>query len=101
VSRNGEAQGLAATPGAFHPFWNDTRTGRPEIFTAAVRDRLSYTSRRRISQLAAASSSADHGILPELPAGAVGLSRAIRAWHAVPGMTMFGTRSPAYRDCYW
>jgi hypothetical protein len=24
----------------------------------------------------------DHGILPELPAGAVGLSRAIRAWHA-------------------
>jgi hypothetical protein len=26
----------------------------------------------------------DRGILPELPAGAVGLSRVIRAWHAVP-----------------
>jgi hypothetical protein len=47
-------------PGAFHPFWNDTRTGQLEIFTATVRERLGYTSRRRISQLAAASSSAVH-----------------------------------------
>ena len=33
---------------------------RLEIFAAAVRERLSYTSRRRISQLAAASSSTAH-----------------------------------------
>jgi hypothetical protein len=32
----GDYQGLTATPGAFHPFWNDTRTGRLQIFTAAV-----------------------------------------------------------------
>jgi hypothetical protein len=33
----GDYQGLAATPGAVHPFWNDTRTGELEIFTATVR----------------------------------------------------------------
>jgi hypothetical protein len=33
----GDYQGLASTPGAFHPFWNDTRTGRLELFTATVR----------------------------------------------------------------
>ena len=32
----GDYQGLTATPGAFHPFWNDTRTGHLEIFTATV-----------------------------------------------------------------
>jgi hypothetical protein len=32
----GDYQGLASTPGAFHPFWNDTRTGQLEIFTATV-----------------------------------------------------------------
>ncbi|MGW3126100.1 sialidase family protein [Streptomyces sp. NPDC001123] len=34
----GNYQGLAAAPGAvFHPIWTDTRTGRAQIFTAAVR----------------------------------------------------------------
>ena len=28
-------QGLAAAPGAFHPLWNDTRTGHLELFTTA------------------------------------------------------------------
>jgi hypothetical protein len=32
----GDYQGIAAIPDAFYPFWNDTRTGRMEIFTAAV-----------------------------------------------------------------
>jgi hypothetical protein len=32
----GSNQGLATTPGFFHPFWNDTRTGRMQLFTAAV-----------------------------------------------------------------
>jgi hypothetical protein len=32
----GDYQGLAASSGAFHPFWNDTRTGQLEIFTALV-----------------------------------------------------------------
>jgi hypothetical protein len=32
----GDYQGLAATPGAFHPLWNDTRTGHLELFTATV-----------------------------------------------------------------
>jgi hypothetical protein len=36
------------------------RIGQLEILAAAVRERLSYTSRRRISQLAATSSSAVH-----------------------------------------
>jgi hypothetical protein len=39
---------------------NDTRTGRLEISTATVRECLGYTSRRRISQLATASSSTVH-----------------------------------------
>jgi hypothetical protein len=30
----GDYQGLAATPGAFHPLWNDARTGHLELFTA-------------------------------------------------------------------
>jgi len=33
----GDYQGLAATPGAFHPIWNDTRTGRLQLFTASVK----------------------------------------------------------------
>jgi hypothetical protein len=33
----GDHQALAATPGAFHPLWNDTRTGQLELFTAAIR----------------------------------------------------------------
>jgi hypothetical protein len=33
----GDYQALATTPDAFHPFWNDTRTGQLELFTAAVR----------------------------------------------------------------
>jgi hypothetical protein len=32
----GDYQGLAATPGAFHPLWNDTRTGHLELVTATV-----------------------------------------------------------------
>jgi hypothetical protein len=32
----GDYQGLAATNDYVHPFWNDTRTGSQEIFTAAV-----------------------------------------------------------------
>ena len=32
----GDYQGLAATPGAFHPLWNDTRTGHLELFTATI-----------------------------------------------------------------
>jgi hypothetical protein len=33
----GDHQGLAASRDAFHPFWNDTRTGRMEIFAGTVR----------------------------------------------------------------
>jgi hypothetical protein len=33
----GDYQGLACVLGAVHPFWNDTRTGRLELFTATVR----------------------------------------------------------------
>ena len=33
----GDYQGLAATPGFFHPLWNDTRTGHLELFTATIR----------------------------------------------------------------
>jgi hypothetical protein len=33
----GDYQALATTPGAFHPLWNDTRTGQLQLFTAAVR----------------------------------------------------------------
>ncbi len=32
----GDYQGLAADDQFVHPFWNDTRTGKQEIFTAAV-----------------------------------------------------------------
>ncbi len=32
----GDYQGLAADAHFAHPFWNDTRTGTQEIFTAAV-----------------------------------------------------------------
>jgi hypothetical protein len=32
----GDYQGLAADNHFVHPFWNDTRTGAQEIFTAAV-----------------------------------------------------------------
>jgi len=32
----GDYQGLAADNLFVHPFWNDTRTGLQEIFTAAV-----------------------------------------------------------------
>jgi hypothetical protein len=32
----GDYQALAATLGAFHPVWNDTRTGELELFTATV-----------------------------------------------------------------
>jgi hypothetical protein len=35
----GDYQALATTPGAFHPLWNDTRTGELELFTAAVPSR--------------------------------------------------------------
>jgi hypothetical protein len=38
----GGCQGLAATPSRFHPFWNDTRTGRMEIFTATVPANLTH-----------------------------------------------------------
>jgi hypothetical protein len=30
-------QGLAADNTFVHPFWNDARTGKQEIFTAAIR----------------------------------------------------------------
>jgi hypothetical protein len=33
----GDYQGLAITPGAIHPFWNDTRTGQLELFTTTIR----------------------------------------------------------------
>ena len=33
----GDYQGLTATPSAFHPLWNDTRTGRLQLFTAAIK----------------------------------------------------------------
>jgi len=33
----GDYQGLTATPRAFHPLWNDTRTGRLQIFTATIK----------------------------------------------------------------
>lgn len=33
----GDYQGLTATPSAFHPIWNDTRTGRLQLFTASVK----------------------------------------------------------------
>jgi hypothetical protein len=33
----GSYQALVTTPGAFHPLWNDTRTGQLQLFTAAVR----------------------------------------------------------------
>jgi hypothetical protein len=33
----GDYQGLASAAGAIHPFWNDPRTGRLEIFTASLR----------------------------------------------------------------
>lgn len=33
----GDYQTLAATPSGFHPLWNDTRTGKLELFTATVR----------------------------------------------------------------
>ena len=32
-----DCQGLTATPSAFHPLWNDTRTGRLQLFTAAIK----------------------------------------------------------------
>jgi hypothetical protein len=32
----GDYQGLAADDHFAHPFWNDTRTGKQEIFTAAI-----------------------------------------------------------------
>jgi hypothetical protein len=32
----GDYQGLAAGRGRIYPFWNDTRTGHLEIFTAVV-----------------------------------------------------------------
>jgi hypothetical protein len=32
----GDYQALATTPGAFHPLWNDARTGKLELYTAAV-----------------------------------------------------------------
>jgi hypothetical protein len=35
----GDYQALATTPRAFHPLWNDTRTGQLQLFTAAVRIR--------------------------------------------------------------
>lgn len=36
----GDYQALATTPDAFHPLWNDTRTGQLELFTTAVRARM-------------------------------------------------------------
>lgn len=33
----GDYQGLVVTHGRVHPFWNDTRTGRLELFTATLR----------------------------------------------------------------
>jgi hypothetical protein len=33
----GDYQGLASTGDAFHPVWNDTRTGKLDLFTATVR----------------------------------------------------------------
>lgn len=33
----GDYQGLASSPDGLHPFWNDTRTGQLELFTATVR----------------------------------------------------------------
>jgi hypothetical protein len=32
----GDYQGLSSDDHFAHPFWNDTRTGRQEIFTAAI-----------------------------------------------------------------
>jgi hypothetical protein len=32
----GDYQGLAASGGAFHPLWNDTRTGQMQLFTATM-----------------------------------------------------------------
>jgi hypothetical protein len=32
----GDYQGLAAASSAFHPLWNDTRTGQMELFTATI-----------------------------------------------------------------
>jgi len=32
----GDYQGLASAAGRIHPFWNDPRTGRLEIFTASL-----------------------------------------------------------------
>jgi hypothetical protein len=32
----GDYQGLTASRGALHPFWNDTRTGKLELFTATI-----------------------------------------------------------------
>lgn len=32
----GDYQGLSSDDHFVHPFWNDTRTGRQEIFTAAI-----------------------------------------------------------------
>jgi hypothetical protein len=32
----GDYQGLAAGGGAFHPLWNDTRTGQMQLFTATL-----------------------------------------------------------------
>ena len=32
----GDYQGLAAAPGAFHPVWNDTRTGHLELVTTTI-----------------------------------------------------------------
>ena len=32
----GDYQGLVAAPGAFHPLWNDTRTGHLELFAATI-----------------------------------------------------------------
>jgi hypothetical protein len=34
----GDYQGLAAGGGLIHPFWNDTRSGQLEIYTAAIAD---------------------------------------------------------------
>jgi hypothetical protein len=33
----GDYQGLVSAGGTAHPFWNDPRTGRLEIFTASLR----------------------------------------------------------------
>lgn len=35
----GDWQGLAVTKRTVHPIWNDTRTGRPEVFTATLTHR--------------------------------------------------------------